>query len=367
MVLKTKCELPNHGIFISPQGIVTSCCVSMQNPFGDMNKEECSKIWNNNTAKQFRNDFSSGNIPVSCSLCVKNNHNIRISKSKRINELKTKNSKIVHADITLGNMCQLTCTMCGPTWSHTWAKLQADPSKIWYLSKEKMYEILDTIKGVKDVEIKGGEPFFMPYFDEFINELHKQNPDVTVNILTNGLHINANHIEQLKKLDRVNIGVSAEATGDLYQYIRGGKYNFSQVLENIKILKKELNLSHLHLSSTLSFYNITKWVQQHEEIQNILHSKFNLKVKYSCNVVEEPIDQSIYLTSRTVRKQWLNDLKNSSINLNSKNYKHILEDRPVDITREKIISKIKYYDKIRSMQLEKIVPNVLDTLDEKYI
>ena len=367
MVLKTHCELPEHGIFISPQGYVTSCCVSMQDPFGNVNIDNPTNIWSNTTAINFRNKFAAGDLPTSCDLCVKNNEAIRPNKSKKIKELKKPGDKIVHADITLGNVCQLTCTMCGPTWSHTWAKLKNEQNKIWHMSKEKMYELLETIKGVKDIEIKGGEPFFMPYFSEFINELHKQNPDVRINILTNGLHINPSHIEQLKKLKHVHIGFSAEATGDLYQYIRGGRYTFDNVLDNIKILKEELGFNSIHLSSVLSFYNITKWVEQHEEIQYKLKNDLNLTVNYSCNLVEYPLDQNVFLAKRSIREQWLKDLHNSKINLDFKDYMHLIDDRIVDISRDAIMASIKYYNGMRGIELDNIVPNLLDTLDERYV
>ena len=365
MVLKVDCELPDHGIFVNPQGIITSCCVSMQNPFGDFNTDSSSAIWTNETARTFRKDFHSGNLPKSCKRCIKNKESLRGNKSKIIKDLKTKESKIVHADITLGNVCQLSCTMCGPTWSHTWAKIKNEAHRSWHMSKEKMYELLDTIEGVKYVEIKGGEPFLMPYFDEFISELHRQNPDVKVQLLTNGLHINKQHIKQLKKLKDIDIGFSAEASGDLYRYIRGGSYKFNDVLENIKILKSELDLKNVHLSSILSFYNITKWVEQHTEIQQRLND-LGLKTFYSCNTVKDPLDQSVYLTKPRIRRKWLNDLGKSDINLNKRNYNYLRKDKQVDISRDQIINSIKYYDNLRNMSLISIVPNLLDTLDERY-
>lgn len=364
-----KCLLPDHGVFISPEGYLTSCCVSMHDRFGNIKTEHPLKIFNGDLAVKFRTDFNQGQLPYSCNQCINKEHyNLRTEKTRIIHETKNADSKIVYADITLGNICQLNCVMCNETFSHSWAKIKNRPEKIWAVSKEKMDEILELVTGVNHIEIKGGDPFNMPYFKEFLDKLYQSNPDVNLLFLTSGVYISDSHIEALKKFKNFNIGISLEADKDLYRYIRGGDHSIDVVFGNLKRCYDNNLLSRgFYISSVLSFYNIDSWVVDHVNISNRFQQEFGFKPNISLNIVLDPGHQSAFLAKRSVREQFYKDLLESDLLINKQSYRHILEDRNIEgLSLKDITNEIEYYNKIRGLRLLDLKPQLLDNLDVRY-
>lgn len=363
------CLLPDHGVFISPEGYLTSCCVSMHDRFGNVKDQHPIEIFNGPIATKFREDFRQGNLPYSCDQCINKEHyNLRTAKTNIIAQEKNSESKIIYADITLGNICQLSCVMCNETFSHTWAKLKNRPEKIWSVTKDKMSEILEMLNGVSHIEIKGGDPFNMPYFKEFLDKLYSMNPDVHLLFLTSGVYIDDFHVESLKKFKNFNIGISLEADGLLYQYIRGGSHTTDTVFDNLKKChSNKLLMDGFYISSVLSFYNIDTWVNDHVNIANRFYNEFGFKPGIALNVVLYPEHQSAYLASHAVREKFYNDLLASDLNINKESYQHILEDRLVEnITSKDVKREIEYYDKMRGLRLLDLKPHLFDNLDLKY-
>lgn len=365
--MNKECLLPDHGVFISPEGFVTSCCVSMHDRFGNVKNEHPITIFKNSIATKFRSDFSAGSLPYSCNICINHdNYQLRVEKTKVIQQAKIPDSGIVYADITLGNICQLSCVMCNEVFSHTWAKLVNKPEAIWYASKEKMNEILEMLVGVSYLEIKGGDPFNMPYFEDFLNKLYDINQDVSLLMLTSGVVISDNHLTKLQKFKNFNIGVSLEATGELYKYIRGGHHTIDDVFENLSRVNSYNLLDGFYFSSTLSFYNIDSWVKDHIEISNRFESMFGYKPRFSLNFVTAPEHQSVYLATTKVREQFYKDLLSSNLNIETQFFSHVVEDRIVNTSYNEIINKIAYYDSIRAVPLKIIKPNLMDNLSPVY-
>lgn len=362
------CLLPKHGVFISPEGFLTACCVSMHDRFGNVKDEHPIKIYNGEIALKFREDFDSGNLPYSCDQCINQEHyTLRTEKTKAISEVLNEKSKIVYADITLGNICQLNCVMCNETFSHSWAKIKNRPEKIWHVSKEKMFEILELLKGVNYIEIKGGDPFNMPYFRDFLESLYELNPLVNLLFLTSGVYINDSHIEILKQFKNFNIGVSLEANNKLYQYIRGGYHTIDTVFSNLQKCKENnLIMDVFYISSTLSLYNIDSWVEDHINISNRFENLFGFFPKLALNIVLEPKHQSAFLASAYIRKKFYQDLLDSDLKLDKQSFKHILEDRTIETNFQEIIKEIKFYNSIRGMDLLKIKPELINNIDDKY-
>lgn len=363
------CLLPDHGVFISPEGFLTACCVSMENKFGNVKNQHPIEIFNGVTAKKFRQDFKNGNLPSSCNKCINQEHyNLRTAKTKIIQEKLTQDSKIIYADITLGNICKLNCVMCNETFSHTWAKIKNNTDKIWHVDIDKMNEILEMLSTVTHIEIKGGDPFNMPHFKKFLDRLYEINPTANLLFLTSGVYIDDFHIESLKRFKNFNIGISLEADGLLYQYIRGGSYTIDNVFSNLEKCQQNNLLMHgFYISSVLSFYNIDTWVKDHVNIVNKFYKKFNFYPNIELNIVLHPEHQNAYLSKHSVREKFYQDLLASNLKINKESYAHILEDRFVpDVDINLIINRIEYYDKLRGYNLLDLKPALLDNLDKKY-
>lgn len=364
------CLLPEHGVFISPEGYLTACCVSMDDRFGNVKDQHPIDIFNGPIAKKFREDFKSGNLPTSCDKCINKEHyNLRTSKTRIIKQQLKVDSTIIYADITLGNICKLSCVMCNETFSHTWAKIKNNTNKIWHVSLDKMNEILSILKGVTHVEIKGGDPFNMPHFKKFLDGLYEINPGINILFLTSGVYIEDNHIESLKKFKNFNIGISLEADGKLYQYIRGGNYSLDDVFFNLeKCRVNNILMNGFYFSSVLSFYNIDTWVYDHVTISERFYKKFNFYPNMSLNIVLDPAHQSAYLTKHSVREKFYNDLLSSNLEINKESYSHILENRIVqNVDFTMIKNQIEYYDNLRGFKLLDLKPNLLENLDSRYL
>jgi radical SAM protein with 4Fe4S-binding SPASM domain len=381
---KQFCILPEGSIYIQPTGQISPCCllIEQEDEIGHLLKDTLNSAFHGKKYLNFRNDHKENKLSASCiKQCVTDIHNVvhKQSRTNLINNFRESNqdynSKIVVADLSFGNVCNLTCTFCGPMWSSSWAKIfnEDNSSKsnttwpIHYFDKEKLMSMADDLKDAKFISIKGGEPFNIPNLDEFLNKLVDLNPNVRLDFLTNGTEISDGHLRALEKFGGFSLTVSTEATGELYRYLRGGKYTWNNVLENIKNAKSA-GADFIGIASIILLYNYKYWARDMLEIQNELNLlKFN-NMHISAQICKGPLDQSLYTLKQSVRKKLVDDIKShvaQGLNIQGINemYDLITKENKVNITKDKILEKITLYDSIRNMDLFSITNNFTNDLD----
>lgn len=168
-------------------------------------------------------------------------------------------------DLRISNNCNLSCIMCGPKYSSTWAReLEQDNTHLGY---EVDVEINpDTYK----IQLAGGEPFMIKKFAAMLSKVNNTECEIVVN--TNATIITKPLLEQLKRFRNVWIVISIDGYGDLNNKIRHGS-NWNTVVKNTKtfidngftvlvntVLQRD-NINHLHeLGTWIEQVGIDDWI-----------------------------------------------------------------------------------------------------------
>ena len=247
------------GINLLDQSIA-QCCRSDWLPYNlTESKSDIVSIFNASHLKSDRQTMLTGEVPVSCNTCVEYERKDIVIQ----NQLLDSRKNIVHStdtqsqlppriDFVLHNFCNLTCIYCGPIFSSSWTKeikengeykvgktisikdivktnlsfVDFDKSTSFNILKQ-LVEHNDFVN-VKTITLLGGEPLINPHLLDVVNIILDNNPTVKLYITT-GLGVSDRTfyatIEKLKQLDKrnqININVSAETTGEIFEFIRSG-------------------------------------------------------------------------------------------------------------------------------------------------
>jgi len=133
--------------------------------------------------------------------------------------------------------CNLRCLHCSTT--------QTPCTQINTLGLEEKLTIIDRLKSAKvfRVALSGGEPLLDPHFDIIANKLLRSD-FFDILLTTNGLLLDANRIRKLRKIGIKRIQVSLDgASAFTHDYIRGERGVFNKVINNLKKLNGDFNLT----------------------------------------------------------------------------------------------------------------------------
>lgn len=198
--------------------------------------------FNSDYFKEIRKEMIEGKIPAGCERCLNKEkmgvNSYRIFMNDKF-ELKNYNinqslSEIKALDISFSNECNLTCRMCGPSystkWNSVWGKFSSLYNKKWSLDTGdkglwKM-EIEDPsmFTNLEYIKIMGGEPFISKEHNSFIQLMPKNMiQNIFFEYNTNGtIFPDDQIIEKLKLANGGVIKLSIDGIGELNEYIRPG-------------------------------------------------------------------------------------------------------------------------------------------------
>ena len=283
---------------------------------------------------------------------------------------------ITNLDIALSTDCNLTCVYCTSEWSTTWAKdLQKNGeykiegynnrldnwSKIWQKTKmkdrswnSKFYKILsqelEQNRSIKHINLLGGEPLLNDYIFEIIDS----NPEKKFNIST-GLGVGRlrflNAVEKLKDKKNVNLSISAEATGKIFEFIRFG-VKWKDYLEMIEILEKNcINIRFSSCITNLSIFDICNFY-------DLFSSKY--RVRYG-SVSQRPFLQPNILDekSKAICLDQIKDRKEEFFNFLKKEISQPCNDKE----KNNLSIFLKEFSKRRNIKLDIFPEHFLKWLD----
>lgn len=371
-----RCPFPFKGVHISPVGSVAACCrLADHHPFGNLKTQNMSDVLNSDSAKTFRDEWKNGKIPEICQVKCYPYSTMRDWGDKVVKNLEIKNDcveDIVFADITFGNVCNLTCSMCDDETSHSWAKVTGNRLNVNIYDKNKTMEMLPFLKNIKILMIRGGEPFLFRHFIMFLEELATINNKVQLKIVSNLTSIQDAHIEVLKRFTNESIiTFSIEGTGDMYRYIRGGRYDLDDVKRNIERLKKAGIIGdELVVSTLLMLYNNRRWVADCVAIAEMFKQEFGISSIFSVGLLREPKNHGYYLLKKhrkeTIRLELEHAVEQGKIFVDE--FETLINMMNTEIyypgvTMDAVRSHMELMDRLRGFKLLDIEPNVLDDVD----
>lgn len=328
MSLNKTCLAPWKALSIRPNGTVLPDG-QFEKPFGNINVQELDDILNSQDVKNLRQTFLNHSFSSACQNCQKKENSI--GHSRRLffeHKLRQFNGNaemyldeapdIQYLDLNLSNKCNLKCRMCSSHSSSAWVseekKLLATGPVNFRLNKNPSYLEVDYDKvlksfnnphhfrNIRHIALQGGEPLL-----EEKNILVLQKfvdwglaPQITIDISTNGTvipHAIQNLAEKFKCIDMY---VSIEAVGSLYQYIRGGPHFSILDLEKHLVEFRKIQNIHLFFASTASIYNVLHLHQLLLWFETIRQNDEELILS---NTVVRPEYLSFHILPRKL-KQW---------------------------------------------------------------
>ena len=167
----------------------------------------------------------------------------------------------LHWEIT--NDCNLRCKHC---------VVNAGDNETNDIKKEDILAFLEKIKNYNvTINFTGGEPFFRKDFKDILKFCINNN--FRINIISNGLLLNDDYINIIKK-HNISLGISVESfIKEHYEKIRGNN-TFKVLIDNLKLLYD--NNIKFDVYTTLNNYNIN-------DIENIIKTAHEYGAKVHFN------------------------------------------------------------------------------------
>ena len=233
---KLFCTLPFSKIFLGADGKIKTCCAASDYSIGDIKENTIEEILQGEKAKKIRQELIEGKWPEQCTWNCKKLYDVGAKGEIESNEyfseqaLEKGNSyfELNQIDLRWSNLCNLSCTYCGPPFSSKWAAIKK--IKINNVSKDNVDSLLNFIKEninnknsiLKIVYLLGGEPLLLDKNIELLKLI--KDLDVTVHITTNLTNkLSENEISNLL-LERNNVkwAISMETLREKFEYVREG-------------------------------------------------------------------------------------------------------------------------------------------------
>lgn len=139
--------------------------------------------------------------------------------------------------VNVSSQCNLTCRMC------PYLAVHQDTNHLKFMTREAFIRLLPVIRQIGAVHLSGaGEPFFNPLLFDFIEQVRREAPRVTIDLTTNGSLLTEERARKLVELGVHKVHVSFDGLPTSVEKIRV-RINGERVIDNIRrltALKREL-------------------------------------------------------------------------------------------------------------------------------
>lgn len=229
-------------------------------------------------------------------------------------------------NVVLGSTCNLTCVYCCKQYSSAWLKDIEDSGPYFDTDRFRIFEsdrfkkhfdiqadsdyklLLDELAKLQPdtIHISGGEPFLYNNLLDLVASTKAK----TIKINT-GLGVDPNRFQQqinkLKSVPNVEIIVSGETTGDLYELVRYGN-SFDRFEANLQTVQQSgLKITLINVISNLTVLGLVDYYQryQHNEFYFLLCNDpdflgVNVLDEHTKTIVIEQLEKSDHPAKNTV-------------------------------------------------------------------
>lgn len=245
MSMDNKCVLPfiNHDYqFDSP------CCI-------------LSNYKDNRDQQQLIEDHKNNKRSIYCSNCWSSEEVGIRSKRQRYNDLYKKYLSQIDRNVKIsviptGNICNLSCIICDPSFSTAWIKkyqyMYGDKKKVKIIKNIDSKDI-ENINKLDHIEFIGGETLKSFSLWEYLKKLDK---NTSFSLQTNGtVTLLKDQIDLLKSFSNFNICFSVDGYDKIFEYIRQPA-SWKEIQENICMYKEQFGINKLSYYLTINNLNI---------------------------------------------------------------------------------------------------------------
>lgn len=375
------CKATDVWRVVSNWGEIRPCCVYR----GDIGRLQTGGVDKQKLETLKRNLQNNIRVPE-CSHCwFSEDSNIR---SHRLgDEYWTKQgSDVQWLEFNFSNLCNLACIMCNSSSSTSWIpfeqKLYEDPNTSAFRhnhtnqlvkafpSKKELYDYLNgfDIQKIKRLVFKGGEPLLQKEIYQTIDYfLERGKTDILIMFTSSGLS-GRDKLMKFSAFNAVEFTFSVEATGPLYQYIRGGsQYTIRSVQEAIAEVKKIPNFRVISNSciSAYSYFDIVPLIFWLKDNIPDLPERF-----LNENII--PLDQPDYLSHKAIPLESRERAFEHNVRLMKTKFEYDssiqtfltntlkLHEKHDPVLHKRFVAFTKKNDQMRKMKFADLVPEYAD-------
>lgn len=382
--MKNLCSLPWTGFSNEPNGKAQPCCLYKGyitkdgNPMYVQNSPAID-ILKSEYMIELRNKFRRNEKPIECAVCWTDEANgyeskRQVYRNKIHNQFDINFEKepeqIQELQLIINNSCNYKCRSCTPSHSSQWQqeikmitgqtgydmpfRQSADElGKLW-LDRANWY------KGLRRLEVVGGEPFYVKQWHIIFNELIEQglSKQIDITMTTNCSLFYPKLIELMaENFKSVSIGLSIDGIGSVYEYLRHpGKWDV--VLNNIQNYYLFVDRINLQINVTIGWLNALDLPKLH----SLIYSEFP-KFNIWNNLIHNPTHMTLWAAPVRLKKQI--ERKWKKFNWDQK-YIETIESlinymNSKDITIEEHLKNLEVLnktDKFRKENLEIAIPDI---------
>lgn len=309
---------------ITANGRVKPCC-TYSGPTDRLDRPGSLRdLLDSDKYSNLRQDFLAGQIPKGCHGCLQRERQIDYSrrvwfkeKFKEQLQQPLRDFQFIQMDINLSNICNLKCRMCNSQFSTRWISEEQELSKIQGnpYSRQASKENLNTVeqslsdlkkliphmKNIKRIDFKGGEPMLAPNHNDFLDLLiaNKISDRVELFYTTNATIMSEEILSRLKNFSKITISFSLEGIGNLYKYIRGGRYSLEFALENMRTYSELPNIR-LASNVTIQAYNLFQLKEIYAFLEKLRIPNYSQKNSFQ-SIVTSPDYLSPFAWPKSLR------------------------------------------------------------------
>lgn len=368
--MSTICPLLWNHSFISTTSQNKPCCrVQQENYTDDWDKSIFLQGVESPAHIKARQEMRNGDWPQVCTVCKTSES--RFGYSYRTMALeKTGNSidytkepnnqDITSIDVKFNNICNLECVMCNTASSsminefvkqhkNSAPKSMGGCRTIDWKEEEKLEWCKKIIAygKLKTLKTTGGEPFAQKHFWQLIDWCIENNLTYfEIKITTNGTKFNKLFLEKLAKFRLVQITISCDGTGDVYEYIRF-RSKWAHFENNLKLLKQFVDLypnkfAKVSVACVLQAYNF-------HNILDLYNFSNLYKIGFHIDCFIHPRDTvfSLRAIPEKIRKKLVKKIKNTK-DPELKKYVYMMQNTKHDkFKTEELYKQTIKFDRVR--------------------
>jgi len=291
------CTLPWSGLTINPDGNLVVCCSSVKPVIKHISEIDDLQDFFTRSIEyvEMRQQFQNNVFPKYCFTCeFKKSRGLSapidtwtldtVPDNDPPKNLQNSGLPILYLDLSLSNVCNQTCTMCGPLYSSKWYDLEkkiqkektgiqsiegregrlieGEQASLHRLSEQDFQKILKVLPTVEVIQLKGGEPLVEKRNFTVMSKSAKQKNTPRISITTNFSIVSEDAWRAMEDYPRgkLNITISLDGIGKQYEWVRGGDY--SATMKNIERICRSGHRICARMSPTLqSSFNIPEQIQ----------------------------------------------------------------------------------------------------------
>jgi molybdenum cofactor biosynthesis enzyme MoaA len=359
------CALPFNHVNVNPRGDYQICC---KHSVPDEHRKNIKFVshteWQNNQyLKEVRTSFEQGLEHPGCNACWRQ-ENLHASSLRQVQAqeyqilgAKPFQQKLLNIEVSVGNLCNLSCVMCDEESS---SAILAENQRLnistvnqqEFSWSDTAFDHLEQMLAAapRVVNLRGGEPMYNKKILDIINKFPAQHLNSTMlHLSTNATRWSTEWEAALKKFRLVRIMLSVDAVGSLFEYIRYPA-DFSQVEENIRKITSNSNIKPV-IHATVQNLNIGN-------VGDLVQWARDMDIYLMMNLLTYPMHLQITNLPDHLKKQAIDHLEqtlnldhDSHIRDSITQYKNVLKntlEHPMDHKLwQSFVDKISLRDNVR--------------------